>query len=69
MSSKLQKRLGRIEGKMNPPRFLRLEGLLRKIELEKQKNLSPEQAVELEILRETPLDLEFKKALLKFCKK
>lgn len=63
MSKGLKTRLDRIEEKMSPSRYARLEDIITIIELEEDKGLTPEQERQLKELRALPVDPQLEKTI------
>jgi len=60
---KLQNRLAKIETRLNPPKFAGLEEILKRLDLEKQENLTLEEQRTLEELEGLPIDPRLEKTI------
>jgi hypothetical protein len=63
MNKELKKRMDRIEEKISPSRYARIEDLIKIIELEEEEGRTPEQECQLQELRSLPIDPQLEKTI------
>ena len=65
MSKELKNRMDRIEGKVSPSRYAKLEDIIRAQDIEEQEHRTPEDELKLKELRSLPIDPQLAKVLMK----
>ena len=64
MSRELKNRMDRIEGKVSPSRYAKLEDIIRAQDIEEKEHRTPEDELRLKELRALPPDPQLEKVIM-----